>query len=65
MSAASPDQNKTAPPPPWHAAYPAPSNPDPPAITGAELLERVQQGQRPGKDFVLVDLRRADHEVRG
>ncbi|KAI9882353.1 MAG: hypothetical protein M1823_005896 [Watsoniomyces obsoletus] len=54
--------------PPWHAAYPAPSNPDPPSITAAELLERMQQGQQPGKDFVLVDLRRNDHEggtIRG
>ncbi len=48
---------------PWHSAYPAPRNPNPAAITRNELLRWLNDGLVPGKDFVLVDLRRADHEV--
>jgi len=44
-------------------APPPPSNPNPAAITKAELLQRLQAGQTPGIDFLLVDLRRTDHEV--
>lgn len=44
-------------------APPPPSNPNPAAITKAELLRRLQAGQTPGNDFLLIDLRRTDHEV--
>ncbi|KAE8351244.1 Rhodanese-like domain-containing protein [Aspergillus coremiiformis] len=54
-------------PTPWHAVYPAPK-----AIAATlsrqELLQWFRQGKRPGKDFVLVDLRRIDFEggtIRG
>ena len=48
---------------PWHAAYPSPRNKDPDSISRAELLQRLQAGEKPGVDFLLVDLRRTDHEV--
>jgi len=44
-------------------APPTPSNPNPAAITKSDLLLRLQAGQTPGIDFLLVDLRRTDHEV--
>jgi hypothetical protein len=47
---------------PWYAAYPeAQSKPDP--ISRSEVLEMLQNG-KDGERFVLVDLRRTDHEVR-
>lgn len=49
---------------PWHAAYPAVRALDLPSITCAELLQWYKEGKRPGSEFVLVDLRRTDHEVR-
>ena len=46
---------------PWHAAYPSPvSKPD--IITRAETL-RLLETAIPGKDFILVDVRRTDFEV--
>jgi hypothetical protein len=48
---------------PWHAAFPSPGNTTPKSISRSELLHCLQAGQRPGKDFLLVDLRRADFEV--
>lgn len=53
-------QNTTA---PWHAAYPPPKS-DPASIHRTELLQWFHEGQKPGKDFMLIDLRRTDHEVR-
>lgn len=50
-------------PPPWHAAFPKPSNPEPPGVTAADILERFKEGKMPGNGYVLVDLRRNDHEV--
>ena len=50
-------------PPPWHASFPAPRQANPPAVSSAEVLEWFQAGKIPGKDFLLVDLRRTDHEV--
>ena len=47
---------------PWYAAYPVARNQNPASIQRAELLEMLKF-QTAGKDFVLVDLRRADHEV--
>lgn len=49
---------------PWHAAYPAPRNASPSSISCAELLQYFRDGKKAGKDFILVDLRRNDHEVR-
>lgn len=50
-------------PPPWHAAYPAPKT-EAPSITRDAVLKMLRNGHNAaGKDFVLVDLRRADHEV--
>lgn len=48
---------------PWHAAYPDPKNTAPEHITRFELLEKFRRGEQPGRDFLLVDLRRNDHEV--
>jgi hypothetical protein len=49
---------------PWHAAYPAPRNKDPDSISRAVLLQRLEAGEKPGVDFLLIDLRRTDHEVQ-
>ena len=49
---------------PWHSAYPAPRNSNPSAVSRDEVRKWLDEGLIPGKDFVLVDLRRADHEVR-
>lgn len=49
---------------PWHAAFPNPSNPNPPSITASTLLARLQaqRKQTTAPTFLLVDLRRTDHE---
>ena len=47
----------------WYTSFSAPRNTSPKHITRAELLQRLQGGQRPGVDFLLIDLRRTDHEV--
>ena len=51
--------------PPWHAAFPAPKS-EVVTITREEVLGMLkgQTGEVAGKDFVLVDLRRNDFEVR-
>lgn len=49
---------------PWHSAYTAPRNTSPDSITKADLLAMMTTGKIPGKDYILADLRRADHEVR-
>ena len=49
---------------PWHAAYPPPKNENPPSIRRNEVLQLFRDGKKVGKDFILVDLRRTDHEVR-
>ncbi|KAK0725345.1 Rhodanese-like domain-containing protein [Lasiosphaeris hirsuta] len=51
---------------PWHAAYPAPKSP-PKGMSREAVLEMMKEAVA-GKDYVLVDLRRADHEggtIRG
>ncbi|KEF56314.1 uncharacterized protein A1O9_07895, partial [Exophiala aquamarina CBS 119918] len=48
--------------PVWHDAYPKPRNQSPVAVTRQELLQWLQDGKTPGLDFLLVDLRRTDHE---
>lgn len=47
---------------PWHAAFPAPRT-TAATLPRQELLQWLKEGKQPGKDFVLVDLRRADYEV--
>lgn len=47
---------------PWHAIYPTPKS-DPASIPRMELLQWFHEGRKPGKDFMLIDLRRTDHEV--
>lgn len=49
---------------PWHAAYPPPKHENPPSIRRNEVLQLFRDGKTVGKDFILVDLRRTDHEVR-
>lgn len=48
---------------PWHAAYPAPKT-TAAGLTRETLLSWMLEGKVAGKDFVLVDLRRTDFEVR-
>ena len=48
---------------PWHAAFPKPSS-TASLISREELLGLMKEGKIAGKDFVLVDLRRTDFEVR-
>ena len=47
---------------PWYAAYPAPTVAAS-VITRETVMSWMRAGRLPGKDFVLVDLRRADYEV--
>ncbi|KAK3936353.1 Rhodanese-like domain-containing protein [Diplogelasinospora grovesii] len=57
---------ETPAPAPWYAAYPAPKS-EAATMPREEVLVMLKE-QRPGKDFVLVDLRRNDHEggtIRG
>ncbi|KAK2686434.1 hypothetical protein QWA68_015156 [Fusarium oxysporum] len=49
---------------PWHAAYPPPLNKTPAAMTRQAVLEMMKDSKNiAGKNYVLIDLRRADHEV--
>ena len=48
---------------PWYAVYPAPRNPNPASMQRKDVLEMIKHSEV-GKDFVLVDLRRNDHDVR-
>lgn len=60
---ASTTQAGSAAAPPWHAAYPAPRT-EAGAVSRDEVLSMLKDPKSiPGKDFILVDLRRADHEV--
>lgn len=56
-------ENAAASPPPWYAVYPAPRN-SPATILREEVLDMMKAGGvAAGKDYLLVDLRRNDHEV--
>ena len=60
---ASTTQAGSAASPPWHAAYPAPKT-EAGAISRDEVLSLLNDPKSiAGKDFILIDLRRADHEV--
>lgn len=49
---------------PWHAAFPAPRKQEPGTITLGEVLKMIRDGESVArKDYLLVDLRRADHQV--
>ena len=61
---AAPSDSNTRPEAPWHEAFPPPKNSSPDSISRADLLQSCKDGKKAGKDFVLVDLRRIDHEVR-
>ncbi|KAH7025291.1 arsenate reductase [Microdochium trichocladiopsis] len=53
---------------PWFEAYPPPKTSKPKTVTKEELRHWFLAGQKPGKDFILVDVRRDDHEggtIRG
>lgn len=54
-------------PAPWHTAFPAPTNQTPTTISREEVLGLIKQAQSK-KEFLLVDVRRNDHEggtIRG
>jgi arsenical-resistance protein 2 len=46
---------------PWYSAFTAPKS-TPGSISKEEVLTLLKM-QRPGRDFLLVDVRRNDHEV--
>lgn len=48
---------------PWQAEFPSPRTTTPDAILREDLLARFEAGQKGGRDFLLVDVRRTDHEV--
>ena len=48
---------------PWHAAYPTPKNKSPAPIARQEVLGMLHATDKRQKAFVLIDLRRTDHEV--
>jgi len=49
---------------PWHAAYPSPVDGPIPKISAAELLSLMKEQQSSTQqDFLIVDLRKADHQV--
>ncbi|MCJ1384717.1 hypothetical protein MMC17_007835 [Xylographa soralifera] len=54
--------------PPQHPPPAAPQTPQPATISRAAVLRWFGDGKRSGQDFVLVDLRKGDHEggtIRG
>lgn len=53
------DQEET----PWQAKFPTPRTKEPNVITREELLAKLEAGEKGGRDFLLVDVRRTDHEV--
>ncbi|XP_014561541.1 hypothetical protein COCVIDRAFT_86387 [Bipolaris victoriae FI3] len=52
----------TGPPPPWHAAYPAPRN-TAATIRREVVLDMIKQSaETSSRNYILIDLRRNDHE---
>lgn len=49
---------------PWHAEFPSPRNKSPGNISRVDRLQKFRSGEEAGVDFLLVDLRQRDHEVR-
>lgn len=48
---------------PWFEAYPAPKTAKSDTVTKEELRQWILGGEKSGKDFIVVDVRREDHEV--
>ena len=51
---------------PWHEAFPAPREGQSASVAREELLGWLEEGGSGnviGRDFVLVDVRRNDHQV--
>lgn len=48
---------------PWHAKYPEPQS-KPRFVSKDDVLKMLRSDDRLGRDFLLVDVRRNDHEVR-
>jgi hypothetical protein len=48
----------------WYERYPQPSVKVPPQLAKETLLQWIQEGKQPGRDFVVVDVRGSDHTVR-
>ena len=46
----------------WHENFPEPRHKNPNHIEKEEVLRQLQAGDLPGRDYLLVDLRRNDHE---
>lgn len=49
---------------PWEMVVPQASCSTPRSTTRREVLTLLEAGQMPGTNFLLVDVRREDHEVR-
>ena len=49
---------------PWKSIVPEPRCVSPASMDRSALLQMLREGKKPGIDFLLVDLRREDHEVR-
>ena len=47
---------------PWHSAYPEPRS-EPGSITREQVLQLLRQDTASGKAFMIIDLRRIDHEA--
>lgn len=48
---------------PWHAVFPAPKDAELGAVDREEVLQMIKDADKGAQDFVLVDVRRNDHEV--
>jgi hypothetical protein len=48
---------------PWYSAYPPPRHTGTKSVSREAMLQLLRNGKKPGVDFLLVDLRRMDHEV--
>lgn len=53
----------SGPPIPWEQVVPSARTTSPQSITRQKVLEMVRAGQKPGVDFLLIDVRREDHLV--
>ncbi|KAK9447678.1 Rhodanese-like domain-containing protein [Limtongia smithiae] len=61
MASGKPTTTPISPEKQWHSAFPAPES-TAAVITRETFVSWLQAGQVPGKDFVLVDVRRIDYE---
>lgn len=50
--------------PAWHEKYPNPQTEVPKSISKEDFLSRLKAGEKAGVNFLIVDLRRNDYEVR-